>query len=120
MHLENQIASISSQLHDLERLASIRKQIVDVMLACLEANKHALDDWRKTHFSNAIGALGLNIHSLQQPTNSWLRLCLSDLRKVCWSPTERDPDYRSPDPSMRDVNYEQLLGALDSIGRELG
>jgi hypothetical protein len=120
MRLEDQIASIRSRLDDLERIASIRKQIVDVMLACLETHKDTLDDWHKTHFSNAIGALGLNIHSLQQPTSSWLRLCLSDLKKVCWSSTERDPDYRSSDPSMRDVNYEQLLGALDSIGRELG
>lgn len=90
------------------------------MLDCLEANKDALDDWRKTHFSNAMGALALNIHSLQQPTNAWLRLCLVDLGNVCVPLTERDPDYRSTDPSLHDVTYEQLLGALDSIGRELG
>jgi hypothetical protein len=120
MSLEQKLAAIRSQLDDLNRIPSLRRQIVDVMLECLEANKDALDDWRKMHFSNAIGSLALNIRSLQQPTNSWLRLCLADLGKVCLPLTERDPHYRSTDPSLRDVTYEQLLGALDSVGRELG
>ncbi len=120
MNIEQQIVSIRSQLGDLANIASVRKQIVDLMVECLEDSKDQLDDWRKTHLSNAIGALGLNIHSLQQPTGSWLNLCLSDLNKVVLSPDQRDPDFRSLDPSMRDVTYEQLLGALDSIGREVG
>lgn len=118
--VENKINQIHARLDDLSQLAAIRRDIVDLLIECLEAHKDALDDWRKTHFSNAIGALALNIHSLQQPTNSWLRLCLADLGKACLPRQERDPEYRSSDPSMRDVNYERLLDALDSIGRELG
>jgi hypothetical protein len=117
--LDRLAASINDNL-DLADLKSVRAQIVEMMVAALELHRHALDDWRKTHFSNAIGALSLNIHSLRQPTSSWLRLCLSDLIKAVISAEHRDRGYRTEDPSMRDVSYEQLLSALDSIGREIG
>jgi hypothetical protein len=120
---KNTVEKIQSILKKLEtegNIASVRTEILDLILECLEAKKDTLGDWERTHFSNAIGALGLNIHSVQQPTIAWLRLCLIDLEKAMAPANQRDPKFRSPDPSMRDVTFEQLMGAVDSIGRELG
>jgi hypothetical protein len=99
---------------------AVRRQIIEVMLDCLAEHKDTLDDWKKTHFSNAIGALGLNIHAVQQPTISWLRLCLADFGKAILPLMQRDRNFRTTDASMRDVTWEQLAGALESLGRELG
>jgi hypothetical protein len=113
------IEAIESQIDDVNNVASVRLQIVELLLTCLHEHKDTLDDWKKTHFSNAIGALGLNIHTLHQPTTAWLRLCLADFKKANLPMDQRDPNFRSSDPSMRDVTYAQLLGAVDALGREL-
>lgn len=114
------IEAILAKIDDPRQLTSVRQQILALFLTCLDEHKDKLDDWSKTHFSNAIGALALNIHSLQQPTMSWLRLCLADFKKANLPVDQRDPDFRTSDSSMRDLTYDQLVGAVDSLGRELG
>ena len=111
--------ALLARIGQIESLPVIRLEIIDLMIDCLESIKGPLDEWQKTHFSNAIGALALNIHSLQQPTNAWLRLCLIDFGKAILPMNQRDSDFHSHDASMRDVTKERLVGALDSIGREL-
>jgi hypothetical protein len=106
--------------HIAERadLNRIRREIIELLYIGLEENARTLDDWCKTHFSNAIGTLTLNIHSPCQPTYSWLRLCLVDLEKAM-APDMHVLDYRTPDLSMRDVRFEQLMAAVEALGIEL-
>jgi hypothetical protein len=113
------IAAIRRQIDRRADLASVRGQIIGLLFDSLKAKEHALEDWEKTHFSNAIGALALNIHSAHQPTFSWLRLSLADLERAVAPPERRIANYRSPDPSMRDVTYAQLMGAVESLGLEM-
>lgn len=122
-HLQHIVKKISAILAKLEmecEIASLRLEIVVIIRECLEARKDSFGDWEKTHFSNAIGALGLNIHSRQQPTIAWLRLCLLDLERAVLPVTQRDPKFRVPDPSLRELSYERMVGAIDSIAREIG
>lgn len=113
------IGVIRKQIDRRADLASVRGQLIGLLFESLKAKEHALEDWEKTHFSNAIGALALNIHSPNQPTFSWLRLSLADLERAIAPPERRIANYRSPDPSMRDVTYSQLMGAVESLGLEL-
>jgi hypothetical protein len=99
-------------------LTSIRIRILTSILKQLKEHKKPLDDWEKTHFSNAIGSLGLNIHASQQPTFAWLRLCLSDLEKAI-TPALRDPHFHLSDPSMHDVTIVELRDAVKSLIREV-
>jgi hypothetical protein len=119
MEALDSIVTLRRQIDRRADLASIRGQIIGLLFDSLKTKEHALEDWEKTHFSNAIGALALNIHSAHQPTFSWLRLSLADLERAIAPPERRMANYRSPDPSMRDVTYGQLMGALESLGLEL-
>ena len=71
------------------------------------------------YFSNAITALTLNIHADKQPSHAWLELCLTDLEKATSPPQSRDPEYRSPDGSVRNAKHEQLMDAVDCLRREI-
>jgi hypothetical protein len=113
------ITSLLKKLDAETDIPALRAEILDLILECMEKKKNSFGDWEKTHFSNAVGALALNIHSLQQPTVAWLRLCLIDLARAIEPTTEHDPNFSSPDPSMRDVTYDRLIGTVDSLGREL-
>src|SRR5436190_15071828 len=113
------IVAIRRQIDRRADLASVRGQIIGLLFDSLKAKEHVLEDWEKTHFSNAIGALTLNIHSAHQPTFSWLRLSLSDLERAIAPPKLRIANYCSPDPGMRDVTYSQLMGAVEALGLEL-
>jgi hypothetical protein len=117
--MDSSIASINViRRHIVERhdLASIRCEIIELLYIGLTAKEHSMDDWEKTHFSNAIGALSLNIHSPRQPTYSWLRLCLVDLERALAPAHLRIANYQSPDASMRDVKCELLMAAVESLG----
>jgi hypothetical protein len=106
------------QIAEGSDLASIRMRILTTIHQRLKDQRGPLSDWEKTHLSNAIGALGLNIHVSPQPTFAWLRLCLGDLEKVIL-PQEGDMHYQSPDASMREVTVGQLRDAVESLIREL-
>jgi hypothetical protein len=115
----DKIRSILEKLETLEDVNPVRGEIVDLIVECLEAKKECFGDWERTHFSNAIGTFGLNIHSAPQPTVAWLRLCLIDLERAVAPVNQQDRNYRSPDPSLRDVTYQQLKGAVNSLEQEL-
>jgi hypothetical protein len=111
---------IREALADLENLQVVRVAIVDLTLRHLQIAQHSLDDWQKLHFLNAISALALNINSLQQPTVSWLRLCLVDLEKAITPAYQRGNDYAQRNIDLELVTYERLMDALDSVGRQVG
>jgi hypothetical protein len=121
--VEKAVEKINALLGKLDAedsdVPALRTEILSLILECLSTRESMFEDWEKTHFSNAIGALGLNIHSLPQPTVAWLRLALIDLQRAMASAPERDPNFRSPDPSLRDVTYPQLRGALEALRREI-
>lgn len=111
---------IRDALTDLANVPAIRSAIVDLILHHLQAAEHALDDWQKVHFLNAISALALNVNSLQQPTASWLRLCLVDLEKAITPAYQRSDDLPARNIDLELITYERLMEALDSIGRQIG
>jgi hypothetical protein len=114
------IESIRSALADLNNIQAVRAAIIDLTFQHLQAAQHSLDGRQKLHFLNAISALALNVNSLQQPTASWLRLCLVDLEKAIAPASQRGSDEapREIDPEL--VTYERLMDALDSVGRHIG
>jgi hypothetical protein len=122
MQDRQKIDSLLRQLDTLESVPAIRVQIVDLIFENLDCRRVSLDEWEKVHFANAIGSLALNVNSLHQPTKAWLRLCLMDLGKALMPESERDSGaLRQADAANAEgLSCEQLLEALDSIGRTIG
>jgi hypothetical protein len=116
----HRIEWIRDALPDLANVPAARSAIVDLLLYHLHAAQHTLDDWQKVHFLNAISALALNVNSLQQPTVSWLRLCLVDLEKAITPQYQRSNDLPPRNIDLELITYERLMEALDSIGRQIG
>jgi len=114
------IGWIRDALTDLANVPAIRSAIVDLMFHHLRATEESLDDWQKVHFLNAISALALNVNSLQQPTASWLRLCLVDLEKAITPSYQRGNDLPPRNIDLELITFERLMEALDSIGRQIG
>jgi hypothetical protein len=114
------IEAIREALVDPADLHLIRASIADMIFRHLQAAEHSLDAWQKAHFLNAISALALNVNSLQQPTVSWLRLCLVDLEKAITPEYQRGNDSTQRNIDLELVTYERLMDALDSVGRQIG
>jgi hypothetical protein len=114
------IDAIRMELDDVASLRNTRTDIVDLIWHHLHASQDSLDDWQKVHFLNAISALALNLNSLQQPTASWLRLCLVDLEKAITPAYQRGEHSIPRNIDLELVTYERLMDALDSVGRQIG
>ena len=111
---------IRQQLTLLDDVASIRTNILVLLQHSLEAQKNTLGNWEKTHFSNAIAALALNIHGAKQPSYMWLRLCLADLERAMAPMESRDPALDVQNSSIANAKYAHLLDAVNALERELG
>jgi hypothetical protein len=112
--------SLFLQVNDLTNISAFRVQLVLLIFQNLYRLRDSLDDWEKDHFGNTINSLALNVDSMRQPTNAWLRLCLLDLEKALTPKEERNKRYFRPGPDAADRSYEQLVATLDSIGRKVG
>jgi hypothetical protein len=114
--------SLFLQVNDLDNIPAFRVQLVLMIFQNLYRLRDSLDDWGKDHFENAINSLALNVDSMRQPTNAWLRLCLIDLEKALTPKEERNDCYFRPGAGAdaADRSYEQLVATLDSIGRKVG
>jgi hypothetical protein len=114
--------SLFLQVNDLANISAFRIQLVLMIFQNLYPLRDSLDHWEKDHFGNAINSLALNVDSMRQPTNAWLRLCLIDLEKALTPKEERNDRYFRPgaEADVADRSYEQLAATLDSIGRKVG
>jgi hypothetical protein len=114
--------SLFLQVNDLANISAFRVQLVLMIFQNLYPLRDSLDHWEKDHFGNAINSLALNVDSMRQPTNAWLRLCLIDLEKALTPKGERNDRYFRPgaEADAADRSYEQLVATLDSIGRKVG
>jgi hypothetical protein len=108
------------QVNDLANISAFRVQLVLLIFQNLYRLRDSLDHWEKDHFGNAINSLALNVDSMRQPTNAWLRLCLIDLEKALMPKELHNGRYFRPGPDAEDRSYEQLAATLDSIGRKIG
>jgi hypothetical protein len=112
--------SLLLQLNDLQNISALRVELVLLIFQNLYLLKDSLDDWEKDHFGNAISSLALNVNSMQQPTNAWLRLCLIDLEKALTPKGERNERSFRPGTDVADRSYDQLAATLDSLGQKIG
>jgi hypothetical protein len=114
--------SLFLQVNDLANISAFRVQLVLLIFQNLSPLRDSLDQWEKDHFGNAINSLALNVDSMRQPTNAWLRLCLIDLEKALTPKEQRNDRYFRPgaEAGAEDRSYEQLIATLDSIGRKVG
>jgi hypothetical protein len=112
--------SLFLQVNDLADIPAFRVQLVELIFQHLHRIGNSLDDWEKSHFGYAIVALALNVNSMQQPTNAWLRLCLIDLEKALTPKGERNERSFRPGTDVADRSYDQLAATLDSLGQKIG
>jgi hypothetical protein len=108
------------KVNDLTNIPASRVQLVLLIFQNLYRLRYSLDQWEKDHFGVAINWLALNVDSMRQPTNAWLRLCLIDLEKALTPKEERYERYFRPEADVAGRSYEQLVATLDSIGRKVG
>jgi hypothetical protein len=110
------------KVNDLANISAFRIQLVLLIFQNLYPLRDSLDHCEKDHFGNAINSLALNVDSMMQPTNAWLRLCLIDLEKALTPKKERNDRYFRPGAGAdaADRSYKQLVATLDSIGRKVG
>lgn len=102
------------ELGDGSKLLNVRHAIATLMLDQLYALQAAPMCWEKFHFFNAVAALDMNIHSIQQPTNAWLRLCLVDLQKAidCVQP---NAPYTARDRRLDAVTLKELTATIEQL-----
>ena len=110
------------QVDHLDNIPAFSVQLVLLIFQNLYPLRDSLDHCEKDHFWNAINSLALNVDSMLQPTNAWLRLCLIDLEKALTPKDERNDRYFRPGAGAdaADRSYKQLVATLDSIGRKVG
>jgi hypothetical protein len=105
---------LAQRLDSGGNLLEIRRSIAKLMLDHLHSLLAKPGHWHHGHFTNAVAALGMNIHSIRQPTRSWLRLCLIDLEKaieciqsnVPYLPYERHQDA---------ITIEELITTVEVL-----
>jgi hypothetical protein len=112
--------SLFLQVNELTNIPASRVQLVLLIFQNLYRLRNSLDQWEKDHFGVAINWLTLNVDSMRQPTNAWLRLCLIDLEKALTPKEEHYERYFRPEADVAGRSYEQLVATLDSIGRKVG
>jgi hypothetical protein len=108
------IDKIARQLGDDSKLLDVRHAIATLMLDQLYALQAMPLRWEKVHFTNAVAALGLNIHAIQQPTHTWLRLCLVDLRRAIES-VQPHATYTACDRNLYEVTLKELIAAVEEL-----
>jgi hypothetical protein len=119
------------QLDDVHHLHALRAAIMRTLRRQLRYRRGALDEWETVHFTNAIRALSSNMHSREQPTTAWLRLCMVDIETALLLPTDRfgpcqvrrAADNLLSFEALLDApgtlpSYEELLDTLDALEEE--
>src|SRR4051812_15531777 len=105
-------------LGDATEIPYLRRAIADLILDQLRELQKFPMHWDKSHFANAVAALGMNIHSLQQPTEAWLRLSLVDLQKAIRAIQPHAP-YPDKNRHLNTVTLEELITIVESLRGEL-
>jgi hypothetical protein len=96
-------------------LPIVRREIALAMLDHLHSLRETPRRWDKAHFANAVAALAMNIHSVQQPTQAWLRLCLVDFRKAIEPAAPHSP-YLLHERHLDAVTLEELIATIEGLG----
>ncbi len=96
----------------------VRRDIVALLADALQRVRNNLGYWEKAHLAHAIAELAWNVRSRQQPTTSWLRLCLVDLEKALVPADQRNENYTPRDELLDAITFEQLAGDLEVVRRE--
>jgi hypothetical protein len=108
------IDEIAHQLGDDSNLQYVRRAIATLMLDQLYSLQAMPRRWEKVHFANAVAALAMNVHAIQQPTAVWLRLCLVDLRKAIESIQSNAP-FTARDQYLDTTTLEELIAAVEAL-----
>jgi hypothetical protein len=110
------------RINDLDNISAFRIDLVLLIFQNLYLLRDSLDHWEKCHFWHTINSLALNVNSVQQPTNAWLRVCLIDLEKALMPKEERNDHYcrSGAEADAANQSYEQLMATLDSLGQKVG
>jgi hypothetical protein len=108
------IDKIARQLNDDSNLQYVRRAIATLMLDQLYSLQAMPRRWEKVHFANAVAALAMNVHAIQQPTAVWLRLCLVDLRKAIESIQSNAP-FTARDQYLDTMTLEELIAAVEAL-----
>jgi hypothetical protein len=109
-----EIDKIACRLDAHSNLQDIRRAIAALMLDQLYALQTTPTHWRRAHFANAVAALAMDIHAIQQPTNAWLRLCLVDLRKAVESVQPNTSDTAC-DCHLGAMTLEELIATVEEL-----
>lgn len=119
MPFSHSIAAIREQIALQAEVVPIRAAILKLLRRSIGARKNTLQDRENEHFSNAITALTMNMHTPKQPSYSWLRLCLVDLEKAIASTILNDMNHHSPDSNVSETKYGNLMNAVAALEREM-
>lgn len=111
----NEVDAILKRLNDQGDLGEIRLDIADLIADRLRQVRESLGYWEKAHFANAIAALSRNMNSRHQPTTSWLRHCLVNLKKALVPADQRNENYTPQNAQLDALTFEQLVEALDMV-----
>ncbi len=97
----------------------LRLSIADTILAHIDKCKDSLGSWEKELFAQSLSALAMNISAKNEPTDSWLRLCLVALEKALVPKNERNEEYTKRDEQVESITYDMLVGAIDELKKEM-
>jgi len=111
------LKKIACELDEGSNPPGIRRAISDLMLDQLHSLRTMPMAWEKVHFANAIAALGMNIHSIKQPTHAWLRLCLVDLSKAIDS-IKTHANYTEYEGNLDAVTIEELIATIEDLNSQ--
>jgi hypothetical protein len=113
-----QLNDILRLLEDGANLPLVRRAVLDLILHQLHALQAVPMHWEKAHFANAVAALGMNIHSIYQPTDAWLRLALVDFQKAVLAIKPETP-YRELNRHLDMITLEELIATVETLKLEL-
>jgi predicted negative regulator of RcsB-dependent stress response len=102
------------ELENPERLAELRQSVAALILAHLHELQAAQSQSERVHVGNAIAALAMNVNAVNQPSRSWLRLCLADLQRAI-----KDVDCSAMDVScafrVDALTLDELIATVEAL-----
>ncbi|WP_089398061.1 hypothetical protein [Noviherbaspirillum humi] len=105
-----------TQLDDVGVINNTRKELIVLIRHIIDEEWDLLTEQQRTHLANAIGSLALNVNAIVQPTNAWLRLCISDLQRVAGQRLSGDTHR---DSELDKVTKADLIAAINSVSLKL-
>lgn len=114
----NKIDELFHQIEAEVDISKLRRNIADLIIHEIEQlGENKVGYWEKLYFANAISALARNFNSTNQPTSSWLKLCLVDIEKALVPSEKRDDSYVSRNGQIDSISFTQLVEEIRNVKR---